>query len=255
MVNGLYTAAKGMMSSQAMTDIISQNIANADTPGYCKDEALLSSFPGMFLSRIDSDGTAAVGQTGTGSVIDGTYTSFEDGALHDTGDPYNMALRGNAFFAVKDGQGQTYYTRNGDFRLDLNNQLVTDNGDSVLGVSNGQVEQIFVPDGKLQVASDGTLSGAVDSQKNQVTSLYLAARPAAASWSKIGDSAFTGTASQASSGFTVQQGSSEDSNVSPMSEMVSMINAMRAYEANAKVIQATDSTLESAVTSIGNVQS
>jgi flagellar basal-body rod protein FlgG len=243
-----------MMTAQVITDAISHNIANANTSGYCKDEALVLAFPGMLLSRIDSDGAAAVGQTGTGSVIDGTYTSFEEGPVQETGNQSDLALHGNAFFVVSDRQGQLFFTRDGDFMLNQDHQLVTSNGDSVLGESNGRATAIFVPGGKLQVAGDGTLSGAVDSQNNPVTRLDLAARPTTGTWSKIGDTLFTGPGAQAAVNFTVQQGASDGSNVNAVSEMVGMIDAMRAYEANAKVIQAIDSTLSSAVTSIGNVQ-
>lgn len=253
MVRGLYTAAKGMMSDQVMVDIISQNLANANTPGYCKDYALITAFPKMLLSRIDGNNTAAIGQTGTGSVIDGTYTSFEEGAVHETGSPFSMALHGNAFFAVRDQQGQLFFTRNGDFVLDQNNQLVTNTGDSVLGDINGQAGDIYVPDGKLQVASDGTLSGAFDEQGGQITKLYLTAKPAAATWIKVGNSLFSGPSADPAPGYMVRQGVIEDSNVNVVQEMVKMLDAMRAYEANAKVIQVTDSTLEKAVSSIGNV--
>ena len=117
MTRGLYTAAMGMMTSQAQVDVISQNLANASTPGYCKDEALEMSFPQMMLSRLDSNGATAIGQVGTGNTIAGTYTSFDEGADQETGNPTDLALHGNAFFTVQDSQGQTYFTRNGDFVL------------------------------------------------------------------------------------------------------------------------------------------
>lgn len=254
MVRGLYTAAKGMMTDQVMIDVASQNMANTNTPGYRKDELLVSSFPRMLLSRLDSSGAATLGQTGTGSVADGVYTSFEEGVAHETGSQFGMALRGNAFFTVKNQQGQLYYTRNGDFTLDQNKQLVTDTGAAVVGDVNGQPEEIFVPDGELKVASDGTLSGAVNQQGAQITKLYLTTKPVAATWSKIGDSLFTGASTRPVTGYAVQQGVSEDSNVNSVQEMVKMLSAMRAYETNAKVIQATDNTLEKAVQSVGNVQ-
>ncbi len=254
MTRGLYTAAMGMMTSQAQVDVISQNLANASTPGYCKDEVLEMSFPQMMLSRLDSNGATAIGQVGTGNTIAGTYTSFDEGADQETGSPTDLALHGNAFFTVQDSQGQTYFTRNGDFVLTGQGQLVTNAGDAVLGETNGQQTDIFVPDdGNLVVAKDGSLSGAVDAQGNAVDSLLLSSKPAAAVWSKIGNSLFSGQAQNTGTDYTVQQGYSEDSNVNAVDEMVSLIDASRAYEANSKVIQATDDSLDKLVNSAGSV--
>ncbi|MGD0152358.1 MAG: flagellar hook-basal body protein [Thermacetogeniaceae bacterium] len=253
MVRGLYTAAKGMMVAQVNVDVASQNMANVNTPGYRKDDTLVSAFPSMLLARLDGNGTATIGQTATGSALDGIYTSFEEGAVHETGDPLNMAVSGNAFFTVKGPQGQLFFTRNGDFQLNLNKQLITSTGDSVVGDLNGQAEEIFAPDGKLSVASDGTLSGATDSQGRAIAKLYLTAKPAGATWLKAGSSLFSGSSASPAPGYAVRQGASEDSNVNAVAEMVKMLDSMRAYEANAKVIQVTDSTLEKAVSSIGNV--
>ena len=105
------------------------------------------------------------------------------------------------------------------------------------------------------VAKDGSLSGAVDAQGNAVDSLLLSSKPAAAVWSKIGNSLFSGQAQNPGTDYTVQQGYSEDSNVNAVDEMVSLIDASRAYEANAKVIQATDDSLDKLVNSVGNVHS
>jgi flagellar basal-body rod protein FlgG len=243
----------GMMTSQVQVDMISQNLANVNTPGYCKDEALELSFPQMMLSRLDCTGATAVGQAGTGNTIAGTYTSFDEGADQETGDPLNVVLHGNAFFTVQDGQGQTYYTRNGDFALNQRGQLVTNAGDAVLGETGGQQEAIFVPDGKLVVAKDGSLSGAVDAQGQAVDGLLLSAKPGTAVWSKVGNSLFSGQAQNPGPDYSVQQGYSEESNVNPVDEMVKLIDASRAYEANAKVIQATDETLNEVANNVGNV--
>lgn len=253
MVRGLYTAAMGMMTSQAQVDMISQNLANVNTPGYCKDEALEMSFPQMMLSRLDSNGATAIGQAGTGNTMVGTYTSFDEGADQETGNPFDLALHGNAFFTVQDGQGQTDYTRNGDFALNQQGQLVTSAGDAVLGETDGQQQEIFVPSGTLVVAKDGSLSGAVDAQGQAVDGLMLSSKPDAAVWSKIGDSLFSGQAQNPGQDYTVQQGYSEGSNVNPVDEMVKLIDASRAYEANAKVIQATDETLNEVANNVGNV--
>ncbi len=251
MIRGLYTAAAGMMAREAEVDVISNNMANVDTPGYRKDEALAASFPKMLLSRI-GEGSAVIGGLGTGCVIDGVATSFEGGTVRQTGNPFDVTLNGNVFFTVRNENGELFYTRNGRFILDQNRMLVTDTGNAVLGEINGESMKIFVPGGKLGVDGDGTLNGAVDANGRIVTRLYLRARPTAAAWEKRGDTLFQG-ASQTPVGFIkVEQGASEGSNVNPVEEMVKLIAAMRAYEANSKVIQITDGTLDKLVNSVGN---
>jgi flagellar basal-body rod protein FlgG len=253
MVQGLYTAAMGMMTSQAQVDTISNNLANVNTPGYCGAEMLEMAFPQMLIDRLDNNGAAVIGQAGTGNTIAQTYTSFDESGEQKTGNPLDMAVQGNAFFTVRDAQGQTYYTRNGDFMLNQQSQLVTDTGDTVLGETNGQPEAIFVPGGNLTVSKDGSLSGAVNATGQAVGSLMLSSRPNNAAWTPAGNSLFSGQAQNPGSGYAVEQGYSEDSNVNAVSELVKMIEASRSYEANAKVITTTDQTLSSLVNSVGNV--
>jgi flagellar basal-body rod protein FlgF len=250
MIRGLYTAAAGMMVREAEVDVISNNMANVDTPGYRKDEALAASFPKMLLSRI-GEGNAVVGGMGTGCVIDGVATSFEEGTVRQTGNPFDVTLHGNVFFTVRDENGEIFYTRNGRFTLDQNRMLVTDTGDAVLGEINGEPVELFVPGGELNIDGDGSLDGAVDANGRIVTQLYLRARPTDVIWEKRGNTLFQGT-SQTPVGFKVEQGATEGSNVNSVEEMVKLIAAMRAYEANSKVIQITDGTLDKLVNSVGN---
>jgi len=253
LIRGLYTAAAGMMTRQAQLDTISQNLANVNTPGYRKDELLVASFPQMLLSRIGESPTPVIGTVGNGCAVDGVYTSFEEGAAQQTGNPLDLALQGNVFFTVRDGQGHTYATRNGNFSLDADRRLVTNTGGAVLGSVNGQPTDTFVPNGSLTVNHDGSLSGAVDSRGQAIDRLYLTAKPAGTDWLKIGDSLFSGAMQAPGTNYSVQQGASEASNVNAIEEMVKMISATRAYEANSKVIQVTDSTLDKVVNSVGNV--
>jgi len=126
---------------------------------------------------------------------------------------------------------------------------------AVLGENNGQLEEIYVPDGKLEVGRDGTLVGAVNAGGQAVQRLALVAGPAAGvTWQKVGDTLFQSNAPPGGAqDYEVRQGYREGSNVNPVEEMVRMIAAMRAYEANQKVLQATDTTLEKAANEVGRV--
>ncbi len=248
MIRGLYTAASGMMAKEAEVNVISNNMANADTKGYRKDETVTASFPKMLLSCIHR-GNKLVGALGTGSVVDGIATSFEEGAIKHTGNTYDLALHGDAFFAVRDGGGRTFYTRNGGFILDQNMKLVTAKGDGVLGEIGGEILEIYVPGKELKVDEKGNLEGAVDIRGREISRLHL--RSGASDWEKVGDTLFRGTA-RAPGDFLVEQGAVEGSNVNSMEEMVKLIAAMRAYEANSKVIQTIDNSLDRLINTVGS---
>ncbi|MGB9792464.1 MAG: flagellar hook-basal body protein [Thermacetogeniaceae bacterium] len=261
MVRGLYTAAAGMMAKQAEVDVISNNLANVSTSGYRRDEAALRSFPEMLLSRFESlpggRGRVAseIGSLGTGCALDRIYTSYRQGTLQETGNPFDLALRGDAFFVVRDGEGEVFYTRNGGFTLDSSRRLVTSDGLAVFGEVAGRLEEIFVPDGRLEVAPDGSLRGAYTAAGERVERLALVAGPRQGElWQKIGQALFRSGAQPArAGGYEVSQGFREGSNVNPVEEMVRLIAAMRAYEAGQKVIQATDATLDKAANEVGRV--
>lgn len=250
MVRGLYSAAAGMMAQQARVDVISNNLANVDTPGYKRDEASFRTFPEMIISRLGRAPERNIGRLTTGSVVDEITTSYRPGALKDTGDPLDLALLGNTntFFVVQTAEGELCCTRQGSFHLDGNRCLVTASGCAVLGLTGGQLQRIYVPDGDLKVNGSGLLTGAVNYQGEAVERLALAEIPEGHALRKTGDCLYRGEIEVTDiPECEVRQGYLEASNVQPLTEMVSMMAAMRAYEANQRVIQATDSTLGKAI--------
>lgn len=251
MIRGLYTAAAGMMAREAEVDVIANNMANVNTSGYRKDESLAASFPKLLLSRIDEQ-RAIVGEIGTGCIIDEIATSFAEGSVRMTGHSFDLALHGNAFFTVRDEAGGFLYTRNGSFILNEDRGLVTETGHLVLGEIAGKPVEIFVPTGDLIVDERGYLNGAVDADGRNITQLYLRAKPEDVVWEKRGDTLFRGEAREPAEMVRIEQGASEGSNVNQAEEMIKLITAIRAYEANAKVIQITDSTLDRLVNSVGS---
>lgn len=238
------------MAGQARLDLISHNLANADTPGYRRDEAALRSFPEMLLARLDKE-PKTVGPVATGAVIDEVHTSRGQGTLRQTGNPFDLAVVGDALFAVRGEDGQVMYTRNGSFALDGAGRLVTAGGQAVL---DDQLEEIYLPAGELVVGKDGTLRGAMTARGGIVERLALVAGAEDQDWHKVGDSLYEGQPPpEEPQNYEVRQGYLERSNVNPVSEMVEMIAAVRAYEAGQKVIQAVDSTLEKAANEVGRI--
>jgi flagellar basal-body rod protein FlgG len=264
MERGLYIAASGMVAEQMRQDQIANDLANASTPGYKADRVTQRSFGDLLLSS--STTGQVVGPLSLGAQANAMVTDLAPQPLRDTGEPLDLAIAGDGFFAVRGGQG-VRYTRNGQFGASAQGTLVDQLGDEVLD-PNGQA---------VKVGRDGT----VDPKAVGVFALSNAA--------KQGDNLFTGTAAGAATGTvraagkaagriglvdvqapdglqplganlfatttasgpattttaaTLRQGALEASNVDVGDEMVQMIDAQRTFEMTSKAIQMQDQMLE-----------
>ncbi len=238
------------MAREAQVGVLANNLANAATPGYRRDAVAFRSFPQLFLSAVGDPVPRPLGPLGTGCAVAAVAPVFRDGSYQETGNPYDLALQGAAFFAVRGPGGDVFYTRAGNFQVDATGRLVTPEGMAVLGEGEGQLVEIYV-EGELRVGEDGSLSGARTQGGQPVARLALFSLRQAR---KVGTGLFTGTAEVAAPGtFAVRQGFREGANVNPVAEMVALLAAVRAYEASQKVVQATDQTLEKAVNQLGRV--
>jgi flagellar basal-body rod protein FlgG len=224
-----------MMAQMTAQEAVANNLANANTAGYKRD--------------IPSFGTTLSGLTGaapTASVQANTGFDNTQGAMQETGNPFQVALSGDGFFAVQTQNG-VGYTRDGSFAASPDGYLVTANGDRVLG-NSGPIRitgTSFQVDGQGQITQDG-----VQTDKLQIVSFG-----GTQGMAKIGDNLWSaGTAvPQRVSTAEVHQGYLEGSNVNTVREMVSMITGLRGYEANQKAIQSQDETLDKLVNDVGRV--
>ncbi|MFW6211081.1 MAG: flagellar hook-basal body protein [bacterium] len=145
MISGLFTAASGLIAQTEQQDVISNNLANVNTTGYKKDTALYVSFPEMFLHRINDEKTTTpggmfevlspIGKVGKGVQLrsDGVRPAItQEGAFTETERPLDLSIKGNGMFVIDTPQG-IRYTRDGNFSLDAENRLVTQNGNVVMG--------------------------------------------------------------------------------------------------------------------------
>ena len=255
MIRGLYTAATGMNAQQTNIDVISNNIANVNTTAFKKDRAEFQDL--MYESLNYSAGATTADTTnptgidvGLGVKVEGVLKSFSQGSLKETGNDLDVAIEGDGFFKVTLPNGETGYTRNGAFK-------VNDEGTIVNGSGYALDPEIVIPAeiSKLSIGTDGTVSG-TNSSTGEVTELgqitlanfinpsglapqgnniYLA--------TDISGDPVEGTAGLDGMG-ELTQGMLESSNVALVNEMVNLITAQRAYEANSKSIQTTDSMLQ-----------
>ncbi len=259
MVKGLYTAYTGMLNEQNRMDIMTNNLANASTVGYKKEGSTSQSFDDVLTIKIKDQSVGmrnaqGIGIKNPGVKIGENYTDYSQGSFRITGNTYDLALSGEGFFAIeftnKAGEADTKYTRAGQFTLNKDGYLVTEEGDYVLDTQNRRIRLNTLIDSSI--TDDGTIyqnDQAV--AKIQVTDFadydYL---------EKYGDTYYQPIqgAQTIASNAQVKSGYLEMANVQIVSEMVNLISITRAYESNQKVIQTIDDTLDVAVNQIGRVQ-
>ena len=263
MVRSLWTAASGMIGMQASIDTISNNLANVNTHGYKKQRAdfedLIYQTARLAGTPATEDTVTPVGvQMGHGVKLAATQRVFSQGSLQQTEVPTDMAIAGDGFFRVQMYDGSWAYTRNGNFKVDSDGRMVTNNGYWLL-------PDIIMPEGflpeRITVTQDGRVSVIVPqiSENDPIEvgriELYRFANPVGLT--AVGENLFRVT--QASGdpipgrpGFegmgTIQHRFLEMSNVAIVQEMVNLIVAQRAYEFNSRAIQTSDSMLGTATT-------
>lgn len=248
MVRGIYTAASGMVAESLRTDAIANNMANVDTTGYKRDITVTKDFGSMLIKQVgDGSNQSDIGSMGYGSVVDQIATIHDAGQIRPTGNPLDLAISGNGYFTVQTANGLRY-TRDGSFYRSAQGDLVTANGDQVMG-TNGPIR---VTGKKVAIGSDGSVK-VDDVQTSQLQLVQFANDRTALS--KEGNSLYVATGAQQPTKATgsVEQGSIERSNVNVITEMVNLIAGYRAYEINGKSVQTHDSLLDKAVNEVGKV--
>lgn len=239
MYRGLYTAASGMNLQLHRQDAIANNLANIDTTGYKKDEAIGRSFRERLLYAIDRQGIEPIGYTSPGVEVEEIYTDLRPGSYTATNNPLDLALSGEGFFLIDSAAGP-YLTRSGNFTRNAEGFLVTTEGEYVMG------ERGIIPlhGEKVQIAEDGVVY--VD---DMPVERILAVRPDdPAALEKVGHNRFRlqGGWQPAGEETLVLQGQLERANVNPIQEMVKMIEVTRAYETNQRAILVMDELMRAA---------
>ena len=259
MVRGLYTAWTGMLNEQKRLDVISNNLANANTTAY-KTQGVTSQYFDEQLAIKINDKTDTylqrrIGSFNLGVKIGETYNDYTQGNLKETGNSYDLALEGSGFFTVsttdKNGDTHTRYTRDGSFTLNAEGYLVTKDGDYLLGNKGNRIQ---IPNSASATVTID-FGGNVYANNTLVSNLDIVDFENMEAVSNYGENMYEATdeAGIKDSTAKVQQGYLETSNVNVVSEMVDMISITRAYETNQKMIQTVDKTLDKAVNDIGRI--
>lgn len=255
MIRSLWIAKTGMEGQQTKLDAVSNNLANVGTNGFKRAGVVFEDLMYQNLRQTgaaNGDGTALPTglQLGLGVRAVATTRSFAQGNLAQTGNVYDLAIKGQGFFQVQMADGSTAYTRDGGFQVDAEGRLVTNNGDPVQpGLTIPATAQ------SVTVAPDGTVSALLPGQAlpTVVGQLQLASFVNPAGLAPRGQNLFTETAASGAPNVAapgtdglgdLQQGMVEGSNVNVVEELVTMIATQRAYELNSKAIQTSDQMLQ-----------
>lgn len=266
MVRGLYTAAAGALVAQYDTDTIANNLANASTAGFKRTLMQVQSTETMPIYRVQTDpgttpGTtvpgksvsAYLGQLGFGSYVYDTPADFEQGSLEQTGAPLNVAISGPGFFTIATANG-IRYTRDGDFTVNAQGQLVTQSGDLVLSTTG----QITMPTGRVSIQPGGEIDVFDPNAPTQgplpVATLRLTEFNNLNGLRPEGSNLFVDSgvaAPVAATQSSLSQGYLETSNANVIQSMVGLITSQQWFNANAKMIQTQDTLNSEAITSVG----
>ena len=266
MIRGLYTSGNGMISIEKKMDVIANNLANVNKNAYKTDVITFEAFQDVLTKRINdtrssSNPSAELGNMSMGITVGEVYTNYKQGNIVNTGRNLDFAINNSesAFFVlmspdeIQNVRRRTSenlnekYTRDGAFVLGPEGYLMSKDGNYVMG----QDGPIKLEDEDFEINTEGVIKkdGLV------IDTLLIKSFSNTQTLRKQGDNTVITTEDTEEEEFKgeVLQGYIEHSNVNTVKEMVEMVNVMRSYEANQKLLQIQDNTLEKAV-NLGTVR-
>jgi flagellar basal-body rod protein FlgG len=258
MMRALFTGTSGMRGQQFKIDVTANNLANVNTVGFKSDRAEFHDL--LYQSMRRPGGTSATGiewpvklDVGLGVTPIATSKIFTQGSFLATDQPLDMVIAGDGFFKVTDVDGSTIYTRDGSFKRDSEGNVVTNDGyylDPAITIPEDTIELVITQDGTVNASLPGQVE---PTQLGQITLVRFVNPQGLA---PLGDNRFAETGASGApledipgvNGLgSIRQGFLENSNVSVVDELVSLIVGQRAYEANSRSVQTSDEMLQTAV--------
>jgi flagellar basal-body rod protein FlgG len=225
---GLNIASAGMLAEQVQEDQISNDLANASTPGYKASSSVQQSFGSMLL---ENTGTGqSIGSVDTGVEISKGQTNLSQGPMQTTGRALDFAVSGSGFFAVRTANG-VQYTRNGQFSVSNRGLLVDQYGDDVLSQNGAPIK-----------------AGAAGTVPTSALGLFNVSNP-----SQLGNNNFSGKASGGRASGQIYSGELEGSGIDPIQAMVQMESALNAYTAGQQTIGTISQTMQESASTVAQV--
>lgn len=232
----IYKALSGAVAQMRHLETSAQDLANVNTAGYKRQRLAFSEVLAKRLPAEDRPGGLV--------AVAGQRTHLGQGALRASGNPFDLAIDGEGFFAVQTSRGERY-TRNGEFTRKSDGTLITSAGDALLG-EGGPLQ---VSGAKIEVLSDGT----VRSEEGEVGKLKIVRFVDPRRAVKEGANLFMVDPAnvQAAENIRIVQGSVEESNMSPIDGMISLITIHRLFESYERAMKLMDSATEKMISEAG----
>ena len=240
---GLYLSAEGAHAQATRLEVIAHNLANVDTVGFKRELALFQARYAEETERgEDFPGSGSINDVGGGVLVHETKTDFSPGPMKRTGVPTDMAIRGDGFFLVQK-EGEHFLTRAGNFLLNQRGELVTQYGQQKYAVmTDGGAPVVIDPAaGPWELSQSGTIR-----QAGTIQNLAIVRPESYGDLVRVGENVFKPLADPlplAIGERSVAGGYLEMSGVQPTTEMIELIEASRAVEANLNMIQTQDEML------------
>jgi len=241
---GLYLSADGAHTQSKRLEVIAHNLANVDTVGFKRELAVFQArYAEQTEQGLDAPGSGSINDVGGGTLVRQTKTDFSAGPMKRTEVPTDMALDGEGFFVVEKDSEQ-YLTRAGNFRLTARGELVTQQGYPVL--SDGGTPVVIDPaNGAWQMMPSGSIR-----QRSSVQNLALVQPGSLGDLVRVGENLFRSAVPPEpvpAADRRVANGYLELSGVQPTTEMMALIEASRAVEANLNMMRTQDEMLSGLV--------
>jgi flagellar basal-body rod protein FlgG len=248
MIDALYSATAGLKSQQSQIDTLSNNISNMQTPGFKAQRVAFGDVAVINPAQVQAG--LSPEHTGAGSEILSTSSVFSQGSMSQTGNPWDIGIQGSGFLEIVDTNGNHLYTRDGQLHVDSDGYLADVNG-------NRLAQDIQIPPDatNIQIHPDGQIYGSVGGSTSQTLlgTFELSSFPSAEGLQSVGSNNYMPTQASGdpstvkpndNGSGSILQGSLEGSNVDLVSEMSTLVIAQRAYQLNARVLQASDQILD-----------
>lgn len=245
MNRGFYTVSSGMLVQQRNLNVIGNNIVNSQTPGYRGERVVTSTFEQELVTRLEKGKYTRIGTADQIATVDTVETIFDESSLYESSNPYDLAVCGDGYFNVSDGEN-TFLTRNGCFNIDSEGFLVMDEIGRVQG-TNGD---IYIGGSDFKVMTDGT----VYDQNGVFAGQLVLTKPAEdAEILKLQNGYFLTDNVVAAENVVVRQGVYERSNVDMNDEYTRLIEAQAAFKACSTALSMIDAMNQKSASSIASI--
>lgn len=250
MSRGFYTLASGMITQQRKIDVSSNNVANLNTAGYKKEQAITSNFGSLLINKYKQNGikeeAEPINNISLIRAVTENNTIHSQGVLEETGNITDFAIIGAGFFAI-DNEGQILYTRNGSFNIDEEGYLFLEG----IGRVQGEFGDIYVEGDKFEFLEDGSII--IEGEIADKIAVFDF--PDYADLNKYGEGTFISDVEPDLAEYPIIKNKTiERSNVEVTEELTNIISSQRALQTAAQALKIYDSINDKAVNEIGKVQ-